>query len=112
MRQKKIVGMRVVAEESDFQVAETMMTFVASLEEIASVPNVAKSNCLLLLLPYEILTNNVLGYLRPEDMLSLGACNKESKIVSEDGYLWQSLFQQKFPSGQLTPSSMQEWKRA
>jgi stress response protein SCP2 len=66
----------------------------------------------LLALPYDILTGGVLSFLRPEDMVSLGRCNKTSKQITEDGFLWQNLFRERFPESKLTPRAMQEWKLA
>lgn len=67
---------------------------------------------MLLSLPYEVLTNGILSYLRPEEMGALGACNKETKEVSEAGFLWQTLFRQRFTSSLLNPMAMKEWKLA
>ena len=66
--------------------------------------------CRLLQLPYVVLTEGVLSYLRHEDMALLGACNKYSKTISEDGYLWQTMFRLRFPQSQLSPKAMKQWK--
>ena len=69
-------------------------------------------SCPLLSLPYAVLTEGVLSFLRPEDMAPLVCTNKYAKKVTQDGYLWQFLFKKRFPQSALTSKAMKEWKRA
>mmetsp|Transcript_31352 Transcript_31352/g.47617 ORF Transcript_31352/g.47617 Transcript_31352/m.47617 type:complete len:794 (-) Transcript_31352:112-2493(-) len=70
------------------------------------------SECYLLNLPYDILTGGILSFLSPRDMETFGCCNKYAKDIAEDGFLWRSVFQTRFPLSQLSPNSMKEWKLA
>lgn len=83
-----------------------------SREQDHLIEQEVEKRCLLLDLPYNVLTGNILSYLRPEEMSTLGACSKYTKMVTEEGYLWQSMFRQRFPYSQLSPKSMKEWKLA
>ena len=91
-----------------------MITVASSADtaELEERPIKAPGVCQLLSLPYDVMTNGVLSYLRPEDMAMLGSCSKQSKKLCQEGYLWQSLFKQKFPANELTPMAMKEWKLA
>ena len=81
-------------------------------QEMVERPIEAPRVCQLLSLPYDVITNGVLSYLRPEDMAMLGSCSKQAKELCQEGYLWQSLFKQKFPTSELTPMAMKEWRLA
>lgn len=107
--QKKTAQKKAATEPVEDSAPATTMT-AAGTEDDLSVQLFKESP--LLTLPYEVLTDEILSYLRPEEMAKLGACSKYSKAVTEEGFLWQSMFKERFPTSQLTPASMNEWKRA
>lgn len=68
----------------------------------------------LLDLPFDILARGILPFLGPKDLGSFGSCSSYTNKLSQDGFLWQSLFQQSFTKKKESthPVSMTEWKLA
>ena len=87
-----------------------------AVESESTEPDVSKresnEGARLLSLPYDALTGGIMSYLRPEDMTSFGSCSRYANQITEEGFLWQSMFREKFPNSKLTPQAMKEWKLA
>ncbi|CAB9519891.1 ubiquitin-conjugating enzyme [Seminavis robusta] len=112
--QQQVQSMTINDDEETASISdETAITTESSAEDTIETDRSSPAgDSLLLALPYEVLTNGILSFLRPEEMVKLGSTCKSAKTVCEEGYLWQSLFRQRFPASSLSPQNMKEWKTA
>jgi stress response protein SCP2 len=55
---------------------------------------------------------SIVSFLSPQDVLTFGCCNKQTKKLSEEGHVWETLFKREFPSSTLTPLCATEFKLA
>lgn len=99
-------------QDTESQSGDTMITAAISEDGATVATPPSSEDCPLLSLPYDIILNGIMSFLRPEEMCKLGACSRYAKHVSEAGFLWQTMFKQRFPGSQLSPQSMEEWKLA
>mmetsp|Transcript_30775 Transcript_30775/g.73856 ORF Transcript_30775/g.73856 Transcript_30775/m.73856 type:complete len:755 (+) Transcript_30775:2481-4745(+) len=80
--------------------------------ETLSFSSNKSSQGLLLDLPSDVLSRGVLSFLGPQELLSLGACSKQTKSLCDQGYLWQTRFQKDFCWNSRSAVSEEGWKFA
>mmetsp|Transcript_6714 Transcript_6714/g.17280 ORF Transcript_6714/g.17280 Transcript_6714/m.17280 type:complete len:853 (-) Transcript_6714:134-2692(-) len=83
-----------------------------SVVKLKELSNASKNESMLLSLPYDTLTGCIMSFLEPNDLLAMGSTNKMAQQLTQDGFLWQSIFRERFPDSQLNPKAMKEWKLA
>ncbi|CAJ1955671.1 unnamed protein product [Cylindrotheca closterium] len=67
---------------------------------------------LLDLIPTDVMSRGILSFLGPQELLSLGACSKQTKSLCDQGFLWKTRFQQDFCWNSRSAVSEEGWKFA